>query len=170
MWWRRHKPLPPLHPNRPGVILLSSRTAYSPTSPRQPRLANGPSVSSSAKLQTFSGPASTPSLGTPLGSGEPSLLPGPPWSFLLVLERFLHVSPDPSRFLRRRASTGVTWILPCRISSLALALCGVSSFSQLSLVNASTGIPRSILVSFLPRINRLSTSCRRSSAFCTSGC
>ena len=107
---------------------------------------------------------------SPLGSGEPSLLPDPPWSFLLVVERYLHVSPDPSLFLRRRASTGVTWIMPCRISSLAFALCGVSSLSQLSLVNASTGIPRSSSVSFLPRINRLSTSCRRSCALCTSEC
>ena len=107
---------------------------------------------------------------SPLGSGEPSLLPGPPWSFLLVVERFLHVSPDPSLFLRRRASTGVTWVMPCRPSSLANALCGVSSFSQLGLVNASTGNPRSSSASLFPRISRLSTSCRRSSALCISGC
>lgn len=107
---------------------------------------------------------------SPLGSGEPSLLPNPPWSFLLVVERYLHVSPDPSLFLRRRASTGVTWIMSCRISSLAFALSGVSAFSQLSLVNASTGISRSSSVSFLPRIKRLSTSCRRSCTLCTSDC
>ena len=66
LWGRPHKPIPSFHrllPNRPGVTLLSSPKALGPASPRQPRLAHGPPTPSLTKLQAFSGPASTPSLG-----------------------------------------------------------------------------------------------------------
>ena len=59
----------------------------------------------------------------------------------------------------------VTWTMPCCTPSLAVPVCGESSFSQLSLVNASIAGPRSMSDSFFPRITRLSASCRRSSTF-----
>ena len=78
---------------------------------------------------------------SPLVFGEPSSALGLPSSALPGRERVLHVSPDPSRFLRQRASTGVTWSMPCFASALAVPVSGESSFSQLGLMSSSKGQP-----------------------------
>ena len=107
---------------------------------------------------------------SPLVLGEPSLMPGHPGSSLLALERFLHVSPDPSRLFRRMASTGVTWTMICCPPPLTVVVRGESFFSQLSSVTASSVGPRSRSGPFLPGITRLSTFCRCSCELCIAVC